>query len=376
MATTKQYAFPIVIALVVVAGFTGLLNLKEPVEEKEVVDFAPLVKTAKLTASAVDLKVDSQGMVKPKEQTTLVAQVSGQIVSISDKFIKGEFVKKGTVLITIDPSDYQASLVEAQANLAAARASLQLEKARGHVAQSEWEKINNAKPSELGLRKPQLAQEVARVRAAQAVVKKAQRNLERTTITAPYDAIINERAVSLGSVVNGGSNIGLLSATKVGQIRLPIADKNLAFLDNHGIGASVTLFANLNGKPTSWQGQVARNEGVIDANSRMHYLVVEVTQPYGSDKPLRFGSYVTALIKGGTLDNVAIVPRHLVVDNQLALVSGESTLHFLPVTMLREQGSSVVISGEFPPNSQYITSALTYPIEGMALSIRDTKDAL
>jgi len=376
MASAKQIAFPIVVVIIAAAGFFGLNYFKQPVEEKEVVDFTPLVKTAPLAILSYPLTVYSQGMVEPKEQTQLIAQVGGQVSSISNKFIKGEFVAKGTVLLNIDSSDYISSLVEAQANLAAARAALQLEKARGHVAQSEWEKINNAKPSELGLRKPQLAQEVAKVRAAQAIVQKAQRNLDRTAIVAPYDAIINTRSVSLGSVVNYGSTIGLLSATSVGTVRLPIADKDLAFLNNNAIGAGVDLYSNFNGKRTAWQGHVVRNEGVIDKASRMHYLVVEVATPYALEKPLRFGSYVTANIKGQTLDNVAIVPRHLVIENKLAILANDSTLHFKDVVTVREQGETVVISGDFDTDSQYITSALSYPIEGMSVSVKSTKDVL
>lgn len=376
MATLKQIVFPIAVTAIAVAGYFTLNYFEEPIQEKESVDFAPLVKISPLKVKAHQINVPSQGMVTPKEQTHLVAQVSGQIVSISDKFFKGAFVTKGTVLMKIDPSDYQASLVEAQANLAAARAALQLEKARGHVAQSEWEKINNAKPSELGLRKPQLAQEVAKVRAAQAIVSKAQRNLERTSIRAPYDAIIGERKVSLGSVVNNGSSIGHLSATEVAQVRLPIADKDLAYLTNDGLGAKVELQGNFNGQPTTWLGRVVRNEGVIDSASRMHYLVVEVTNPYMAQKPLRFGNYITARISGKLLEQVVIIPRHLVVDSKLATVSAQSTLHFESVITLREEGDNVLVTGDFSKANGYITSALTYPVEGMTLSVKNTKDAM
>jgi len=376
MATLKQIIFPIAVATVAIVGFTALNAMQEPMEEKPETTFAPLVKTLPLNVITHHLTVSSQGMVMPKEQTNIVAQVGGQVVEIADGFVKGAFVKKGHTLLRIDPSDYQSSLVEAQANLAAARAALQLEKARGHVAQTEWEEVNNAKPSELGLRKPQLAQEVAKVRAAQALVNKAQRNLDRTTIVAPYDAIVNDRQVSLGSVVNNGTMIGMLSATNVAQVRLPIADKDLAYLDREGIGANVSLSANFNGTKTIWHGKIIRNEGVIDETSRMHYLVAEVSKPYTQQKPLRFGSYVTAQVAGGTIENVAIVPRHLVVDNKLAVVSTDSTLHFKAITVLREQENDVLVKGDFREKSQYVSSALSYPIEGMALTIKNAKDSM
>jgi len=217
---------------------------------------------------------------------------------------------------------------------------------------------------------------VAKVRAAQALVNKAQRNLDRTTIVAPYDAIVNDRQVSLGSVVNNGTMIGMLSATSVAQVRLPIADKDLAYLDREGIGANVSLTANFNGSKTVWQGKIVRNEGVIDPASRMHYLVAEVLTPYTQKKPLRFGSYVTAKVTGDTIENVAIVPRHLVIDNKLAVVSSDSTLHFESITVVREQADVVLVKGDFSEQSQYISSALSYPIEGMALTIKNPEDSM
>jgi len=373
MATKKQVLLPLAVVVVAALAFYGLNLLKKPVEQKEIVAFSPLVNTVNLDIIDLPLTVHSQGLVEPKEQTLLVAQVNGQIINISKRFVKGEFVKKGTVLLNIDPSDYKASLMEAQANLAAAKAAWQLEKARGHVALSEWQEINNAKPSQLGLRKPQLAQEVARMSAAQAVVTKAKRNLERTTIIAPYDAIINSRNVSLGSVVGSGSKIGLLSATHVALIRLPVADKELAFVKDGGVNAVVTLSAQFNGKPMVWRGLVLRNEGMIDTKSRMHYLVAEVSNPYHQEKPLRFGTYVTAQIAGFTLSNVSVVPRHLVVNKKLALMSVDSTLDFKSVTILRQQGDEIVISGDFGHDSHYITSALSFPVQGMNLSTRESK---
>lgn len=373
MATRKQIFLPLVVILAAGAGLIGLMALQEPMEEKPVVEFSPRVKAQLLETKSLVLDVQSQGLVEPTEKTMLVAQVSGQVVSIAKNFVKGEFVKKGTVLLKIDASDYQANLVEAQANLASAQAQLQQEKARGHVALSEWEKINDSTPSQLGLRKPQLAQEQARVRAAQALVNKAQRSLDRTTIKAPYDAIVNSRSVSLGSVLNMGSTIGLVSATRVAQVRLPVADKDLAFLNNDGVGAEVELTSSFNGKLTQWQGHVVRNEGVIDSTSRMHYLVVEVPSPYEQAKPLRFGSYATAKVAGHQIDNVALVPRHLIHDNKIALVSKQSTLNLTPVTVIRDQGSEVVIAGEFDSNSRYVTTALSYPIEGMTLSLADSE---
>ncbi|NRA61449.1 MAG: efflux RND transporter periplasmic adaptor subunit [Psychrobium sp.] len=369
MATKKQIVFPLIALTVAIAGAGILVSMKKAPEEKIVVEYVPLVKVENLLVGQLQLTVDSQGLVSEKQRTQIVAQVSGQVIELAQQFVQGGMVRKGDLLVRIDPSDYQANLIEAQANLASARASLQREKAQGHVAEKEWQQITNSTPSQLGLRKPQLAQEVARMRAAQALVTKAKRNLERTYIRAPYDAIISSRDIGLGSIVGNGSSLGLLLATDVAQVRLPIADKDLQFLPQQGLGAKVTLHAQYNGQATQWQGIIVRNEGVIDRQSRMNYLVVEVKTPYQLANPLQFGNYVTAKIDGFVLPNAALVPRHLVSNNRLAMFSSDRKLAFKAITVVRQQGKYMVVTGQLSNDNQYIVSALDYPIVGMKLGL-------
>lgn len=369
MATKKQKFFPFLILLISVGVAIGFVMLKEPPEEKVPEEFVQVVRTKPIEVTDLVMTVNSQGMVMPEEKTVMVAQVGGKIVKLAPAFRRGGMVKAGDVLAWIDDSDYQTQLVEAQANLASARAALQQEKAKGRVAEVEWEQITNASPSELGLRKPQLAQEVARVRAATAGVSRAERNLSRTQIIAPYDAIIDTRNIGLGSIVGSGSVIGELSRTDIAQIRLPIADKDMGFLISQGIDAKVTLSALFNGVPTQWQARIVRNEGIIDSKSRMNYLVAEVVAPYTLEKPLRFGSYVTAQIDGIEIPNASIVPRHLVETRGLAFATQDNKLHFEPVSVVRQQGDNVIIAGDLGNYRNIIISALDAPVEGMKISV-------
>ena len=369
MATKKQVLLPVAVLAGAVVVFGALVAMKKPPEEKVAEEFTPIVKTEKIVVNDLTMVVHSQGMIMPKEKTILVAQVGGKITQLSPAFIRGGFVKTGDVLAWIDDSDYQTQLIEAQANLASARASLQQEKAKGHVAEREWQQITNASPSELGLRKPQLAQEVARVRAATAGVSRAKRNLERTEIIAPYDAIIESKQVGLGSYVGGGSVIGELARIDVGEVRLPIADKDLYFLTNQGVNSPVSLHALFNGKPATWLGTIVRNEGIIDSKSRMNYLVAQVKTPYNLEKPLKFGSYVSVDITGVTVKNAAIVPRHLIKERGLAFMTDDNLLHFESVEVIRQQGDNMVISGQLHDYENVIVSALDVPVEGMKLAL-------
>lgn len=394
VAHKKQIILPIAILVVGIVAFLGFSSLKKPPEEKAEVDNTPIVAVENIDVAPMTLQVSSYGIVKPKYETLLVAQVNGEIVELSDVFVRGGFVKKGELLARIDPNDYHAALIDAQANMASARAALEKEVAQGKVAEREWKQITDTSPTELSLRKPQLAQELARVKSAQASVLRAERNLQRTEIKAPYDAMIDNRMIGLGSFVGVGSEIGKLLGTAVAEVRLPVADNQLQFLINEGHQAQVKLVGTFSGKSVEWVANIARNEGVIDNQSRMTYLVAEIQNPYllsgqeidnknaveskfNNIIPLRFGSYVQAEILGVKVANASVLPRYLVVNNRVGLLSEDSTLHYATINIIRQQGANVVVSGGLIDGDRLIVSALDYPVDGMKLALAtDTKEPL
>ena len=376
MSRKKQVIVPIVILAVGVLSFIAFQSMKKPPEEKAVVNNAPIVVVESISVAPMVLEVTSYGVVQPKYETALVAQVSGQIVELAEAFVRGGFVKKGQLLARIDPNDYEAALIDAQATMASARAALETERAQGKVAQREWQRIANSSPTELSLRKPQLAQELARVKAAQAAELRAKRNLERTELRAPYDAIIENRVIGLGSFVAVGAPVGKLLGTDIAEVRLPIADKQLQFLINHGEHAKVTLSGTYAGQATLWSANIARSEGVIDNQSRMNFLVAKIEDPYqlqsplkNKQSPLRFGTYVTAKIFGQQLEQAAAIPRYLVVNNKVAILDHELKLKYVAINIVRQDGAKVIVSHGLVDGDQLITSALDYPVDGMQLAL-------
>lgn len=390
MAHKKQIILPIVILVAGVIAFIGFSSLKTPPEVKADVDNIPIVAVENIVVTPTTLHVNSYGIVKPKYETSLVAQVNGEIVELNAVFVRGGFVKKGQLLARIDPNDYHAALIDAQANMASARATLEKEVAQGKVAEREWNLITDTSPTELSLRKPQLAQELARVKSAQAAVLRAERNLQRTEIKAPYDAMIENRMIGLGSFVSVGTQIGKLLGTAIAEVRLPVADNQLQYLIDQGHNAKVKLVGTYAGKSVEWLANITRNEGVIDNTSRMTYLVAEIQNPYLlpdnlADKngtgntdvsnivPLRFGAYVKAEILGMKIANASILPRYLVVGDKVALLDSDSKLHYATIDIVRQQGADVVVSSGLFDNDRLIISALDYPVDGMKLTLISDK---
>lgn len=395
MAHKKQIILPIAILVVGIIAYFGFSSLKTPPEVKAEVDNTPIVIVENIVVAPMILNVSSYGIVKPKYETSLVAQVYGEIVELSDVFVRGGFVKKGQLLARIDPNDYHAALIDAQANMASARAALEKEVAQGKVAEREWKLITDTSPTELSLRKPQLAQELARVKSAQASVLLAERNLQRTEIKAPYDAMIDNRMIGLGSFVSVGTQIGKLLGTAIAEVRLPVADNELQFLIDQGHNAKVKLVGSYAGKTVEWLANIARNEGVIDNKSRMTYLVAEIKNPYllkgilaeknvtvntnitntnaSNIVPLRFGAYVKAEILGVEIAHASILPRYLVVDDKVAILDSDSKLHYATIELVRQQGANVVVSNGLIDGDRLIVSALDYPVDGMKLALVSDK---
>ncbi|WP_075188307.1 efflux RND transporter periplasmic adaptor subunit [Teredinibacter haidensis] len=372
-STTKRIVFPIVIILIAAAIVAALVAGKKKPERKNDTNNAPFVSVKTVELAPLTLSVKSQGLVQAKFQTQLLAQVSGEITQVSEKFVRGGLVNKGELLAQVDPFNYQVKLQQANASLASAKAQFILERAQGRVAEAEWEKITNAEPSELGLRKPQQEQALAGVKAAEAGVRQATKDLQRTRIIAPFDALVAARNVSPGTFANMGTHIGTVLDVETAEIRLPVSNNDLAFLEAGGINAPVNLVATLSNRIVSWQANIVRDEGVVDDKSRMVYLVAQLEDPYNrsgqSDAPrLPFGTYVTAEIEGRHIASAAYVPRQLLRDNRLALYGNNNTLTFAEVEVIRHEGKFSVISNGLMDGDLLITSSLEYPVEGMALS--------
>jgi len=364
-----------------VATVLMVSTLKKPPENKPKPDTARLVETITVNPDSLYFDVATYGTVMPRTETNMVAEVSGQVVNVADAFAAGGFLNAGDLLIQIDPSDYETALLSAEASLASAKASLSQEQAQSEQARKDWDRLNpNREPNALVLRLPQLDGAKAAVRSAEAGVLKARRDLERTYIRMPYDGLVKSRAANLGQYVTPGASVGEVFAVAVAEIRLPLTNEDLAFVDLPSVNAGadsakpvVTLSAEVGDKAVQWQGQIVRTEGVVDSNSRVIYAVAEVNDPYGllgSDRiePLKVGTFVSASITGRLAQNVVMVPRSILQpNNQLLVVNGDSKLEIRDVEVVRATPETAYVGAGLEAGDKVITTNISAPIPGIAL---------
>ncbi|AXT40121.1 efflux RND transporter periplasmic adaptor subunit [Alteromonas sp. BL110] len=368
---------PLVIVLVAFIAATVMIKSRKPPEQVPVEIPAFLVDAKEVTAEPVNFVVKSQGNVVPQNKTSLSAQVSGQVISLSKVFVAGGTFKKGDVLATLEQDDYRTDLKLAEAELAQAKAALQEEIARGKVAEQEWRSVRNVAPPELGLRKPQLAKEQANVKAAEAKLERAKRNLARTQITAPYNGIVVERNIDLGQFVAMGSVLGTIYSTDTAEVRLPITDSDLMFINIAGQsseGAPVSLTATVGGVKRVWEGQLVRSEGILDTGSRVVYAIVEVQDPYNLQSshksPLRFGQFVEAEITSRQNEELVVLPRSILrLDNTVLTVNDNREIEIMLVEVARTTAQDVFIRSGIAEGSLVVTSAVPNPYDGMKVRL-------
>ena len=372
----------VVLSIVVVIVLAGIAKKNRP-QRKEEVQPAMLVDVIEAEMRSLNFVVTSQGSVRPRTETTLVAEVSGKVVSVSPNFVAGGFFRKGDILLQIDPSDYQTALKRAEAALASMQARLAEETARSEQAQKDWRNLDRrGEPSALVLRKPQLQGAVANVSAAEADVQKARRDLQRTRISVPYDGLLRQKSVDIGQYVTLGTRLGVSFAIDTAEVRLPLSMDDIAFLklpsatNNEPVPfPPTTLISTEAGKVRSWQAEIIRTEGVVDESSRVIYAVARIVDPYGvlgtsTQDELKVGTFVSAQIQGIAVDNVIVLPRYtLQSDNTILVANEDRELEIRPVIVIRAEPRLVYISAGVADGEKVITTTLEAPIPGMKLAI-------
>ncbi len=378
----------LVLGVALAAAFVMWAN-RPPVETLTPVVTPPAVRVQTVAFESVDLTVSSQGTVQPRTASQLVPEIAGTVLDVSPAFAVGGFFEEGDVLLQIDPYDYQQALIAARSQLAQAQLRLAQEEAEAEVARREWEEIGQGDANPLTLRLPQVEDARAAVASAEAAIDRARRDLERAEVRAPYAGRVQTKDVDVGQFVNRGTAVGRIYAVDSAEVRLPLPDEELAYVDvpmsyrgaRQQVGPAVTLSADFAGRRYSWQGRIVRTEGEIDPVSRMVHVVAEVDDPYapGPDPtrpPLAVGMFVEAEITGRRVDDVVVLPwAALNGRDQVLIVDDDGRLRYRQVDILRSTSEHVLVQGGLAAGERVSISALDAVIEGMAVQVAGAEPA-
>jgi len=362
MKTLKQL-LPLIV--LIAFGLAAYIVLSTPPKaNKRGPKVAPslVVETLHIKPQQYQVNLTSFGKISPTIQSQLSAQVTGQIVAVSEHFKAGRFFKKGDVLVTLDDRDYTIRVQSAGAERAQAQVALDEEQALSAQALRDRKNLGTlGQASDYALRKPQMAAAKAKLQAADANLKQAMLEVERTKIIAPYDGRLLNKKVSLGQVVGSNTVLADIYATHSAQVELPIKNSQLALINlpNNHVAADkqdaslVTIFNNDGGEPQAWAANLARTSGSIDDNTQQVSIISEIAKPFAqTDKrSLNIGQFVTASITGKRLNDAIVIPNAAIYQGSYVYlyVDGKLQRRNITISYQNEQDALIksgVINGD------------------------------
>ncbi|MEN8148379.1 MAG: efflux RND transporter periplasmic adaptor subunit [Planctomycetota bacterium] len=381
---------PLLLIAAAVFGATKLIGSAPRAERHPPERRARLVSVTTVRGASAEAVVAAQGTVKAARSVAIQPRVSGEIVEMAPELSPGGIVARGGTLAKIDDADFHLAVAQRKADLLRAESDLAVEKGMQDVARDEYEMLGldvDKANRELVLREPQLAAAHAKVASAQAALDRAKLDLARTTVRAPFNAIVRDRAIDVGAQVSSATRIATLEGTDEFWIEVVVPVDRLRWIRFPKAGEEAGAVVRVR-HPAAWgedrfrEGAVLRLTGDLEEAGRMARVLVTVADPlsltadHADSPPLLLGSYVRVEIAGRPLTDTIALDRSLLREgDRVWVMTGEGKLEIRPVTVLFRDTRQVYVSKGLAEGERVVTTNLTSPVDGMPLRTADAAPA-
>ena len=387
----RRLMIPAAILTLGFLGFVVLMATRAEVDRAELSVDVPIVRTMTVEPGPIRLEVAAHGTVEPSVESELRAQVEGEVVWVSPNLSPGGFFEAGDVLARLDDTDYRHELEAARASRDRAESAVSVA-SREHERQQRLMNQSAASVARADEARDAYRAADAELRAATVRVSRAEHDLERTELVAPYAGRTRTKGVDVGEFVRRADEVAQLYSIAFAEVPLPLSDRELAFLDlphpfrnstgsDYADGPKVTLLADFAGVPSEWTGRIVRTSAEIDARSRTITVVARVDDPYGRspsgpDIPLPVGLFVEARIEGREIPGAVVLPTAALHDGDVVyVVDEESRIQFRRVVVLRNRREEAVLGGGVESAVRVVTSPLRGAVDGMRVRAVESGEA-
>lgn len=388
----KRALLAIGILAIGVAGAVTLIMTRPKPQKEQPILVAPLVEVITVDSGTHRVVLPAQGTIIPAMEIDLQAEVGGRVVWQSPELVPGGHFNRGQAVLTIDRRDHQVAVDQQLAHVDRAKLDLEVEQGRKVIAEKEWALLSGTDGKDanadngraLALREPQLRTARVALNAAKSGLRRAQLNLSRTTLYAPFAAFVQSESVDTGQLLTPGMRLGKLvcSDTFWVQVSIPVdLISSVQIPKNDQPGSSARVWQEARGKRNERLGQVIRILGDVDPIGRMARLLIEIDDPLALNgdqhaAPMLLGSYVRVEIEGEELSNVVEIPRKALRNGDTVWVVGsDQRLTIRPVRVDWRRDATVLIGDGLVSGDQVVTSRLSSMVAGMKLRVAGLDDA-
>jgi membrane fusion protein, multidrug efflux system len=300
------------------------------------------------------------------------AQVQGYLVEQNYK--EGDFVKKGQVLFKIDPRTFQAALDRAKGQLAQQRA-------RWEIARANLERIRplverravSLKDLDDAVGTEQAAR--ASVEEMQAVVEKAQVDLDFTKITSPVSGIAGIAKAQLGNLVGTGSVEELTTVSMVDPIKVYVSmseQEYLEYVQSSGRGRKLPLQMHFtDGRIHPYKGSFAFADRQVDVKTGTIKVAALFPNPGNVVRP---GQFARVIAETNTKKGALLVPQRAVTElqggYQVAVVGPDNKVNIRPVTVSERVDSFWIIEKGVKQGERVVAEGVQKVKEGSVVTTK------
>lgn len=395
------------------------------------VDNARLVSVQALVKVPSAPSVMAFGYVQPKNSWQAIAEVSGKIIFRHPELESGRFLKAGTLVLEVDPFEYELKQAQAVANIDATKAqltrldqqqnnlkaSLQIEQEKLKLVDQEYQRklvlknknlISNSDlesqkqtlliqkklvqdlSSELTLIPDDKKVTTAQLKVNEALLSDAQRQLANTHFTLPFDARIsdvnvnNTQAISIGNVLFEADKLGMVEVEAQLSLQdaemlmasaslVPLLGEALPNVDQLGFKATIAI--ELGNKSYQWPAKLTRIAESINVEQATIGFYLAVKQDanqldFGANPPLSKGMFVSVSINGFPSEQF-LIPEKALHGDQIYVMDTNKKLSIRPVNVNFRNKKGVAISGDIKQGEWLVLNDLIPAIEGMSLKVNE-----
>lgn len=393
MKLIKSLKNPIILApfIIVLALLISTVIVKtKPQPEKKSLEAAPLlVEVVKADQQSLNTKVFAQGKIKAALELSLPSEVSGKLVYKNPKLTKGGMVEAGELLARIDQTDYELRLAQKKAALARAQVDLAIESAKQQVALEEFTRRENkalldAQSQSLAKREPYLAKARSDFLAAQKEVLKAEQDLGKTKILSPMKAWVSNSLVEENQIINAGQSLADLIGLDefLAELNLPLSElSNIDLPSELKAGSKVKLsLLSENKSDAHILGEVTMIAPKLGELAHMASVIVSIKNPLNladgvlKGTPLLPGALVQAEIEGKNMENVWVIPRQALYDNNYVMTAKNDHALKKSIEIFRGEKDFVYIKNGLDADEILITTKISTLRDGSPIQLANNKD--